>query len=721
MARFDAPGTLTDLRFDPCTEPGRVEVDWIELSQEEPHPLTIAQAIPDGAQVRFIVRNDRAADVACVCDEQSFVVQAHGQYELMRPIDGAKPFESIGVTVESPDLPPVHRSVCVYNAAGKLRLAGTACAATRRLRGARWIGSQDRARWQAGRAAGTLGAARRPTGWCYPADRSASVGPDRLRLLGPGLAVSLQLQDDLLHVAIDSQEDCEGPVVRVLGSLEQGLLAGLEYLGKGERSSSKLDIETPEHVRFAPDRLQVTMPLMAYVTPQSSIALAWDDMQLQPVFATPNFFDGTDDHRMSLRGRSIRATIRVADGPLEDAILWSVQRHGLPPLPAAPRDPAAQREICLKALDGPLKTEKGWGHCVQPNFERHPHADMASTIYRLSGQIPQLPDLVPGGAHVPNATIYFVTGRADQWLRWQRQQAAALIQQQGSDGSYRYDGEYRRGHFEDTASGVCARPAAVLLEYAYTTGDRPALEAGLRTLEYMKRFRTPRRAQVWEVPLHTPDQLASAYLVWAYVRGYELTGDPSYLECARKWALSGIPFTYLWDCYPIMRYSTPPVFGATFWRHSWFGLPVQWVGGVYAYALTLLAPHDSTLDWNHLARGILLSAEQQQYPDGKYEGLLPDSFNIPAQRRQPADINPCALVSLRLRLDGEVDSLCVAAQDGHRVAAPFPVQIVDGKAIVRGPVGQTYQVLIDGQRIVSMVSSGQDQVELPEMERGRGG
>ena len=224
---------------------------------------------------------------------------------------------------------------------------------------------------------------------------------------------------------------------------------------------------------------------------------------------------------------------------------------------------------------------------------------------------------VPGGAHVPNGTIYFVTQRADEWLETQRRQVRGFIAQQQPDGSYRYDGEFRRGHFEDTASGLCAAPAARLLEFAYVTGDQEALAAGVRTLEFMKRFSVPRGAQTWEIPLHTPDQLASAYLVWAYTRGYQLTGNAEYLQQARKWALSGIPFTYLWGRYPIMLYATPPVYGATNWiAPNWMGLPVQWVGGVYAYALTLLAPHEKTLDWNHLARGILISAQQQQYPDG---------------------------------------------------------------------------------------------------------
>jgi hypothetical protein len=336
---------------------------------------------------------------------------------------------------------------------------------------------------------------------------------------------------------------------------------------------------------------------------------------------------------------------------------------------------------------------------------------MASTIWRLTGKAPELPRLVPGGAHVPNESIYFVTGRAAQWKKFHQGQVQGLMRQQQPDGSYRYDGPYARGHFENTASGICARPAMLLLEYAWLTGDQEALAAGCRTLDYMKRFDVPRGAQTWEVPLHTPDLLASAYSVWANVRGYELTGKRQYLAEARRWALSGIPFTYLWGRYPIMLYSTPPVFGATNWQHNWIGLPVQWVGGVYAYALTLLAPHDQSLDWNHLARGILASAEQQQYPDGAWAGLLPDSFVIKTQTRNPVRINPCAIASLRLVLDGQLDSLAVAAEGKRRVAAPFPVTIRDGKAFIQAPPGLKYQLLVNGN-VVDVAPEANDRVPL---------
>jgi hypothetical protein len=142
------------------------------------------------------------------------------------------------------------------------------------------------------------------------------------------------------------------------------------------------------------------------------------------------------------------------------------------------------------------------------------------------------------------------------------------------------------------------------------------------------------------------------------------------------------------------------------------GLPVQWCAGVYAYSLALLAPHEKTLDWAHLARGILISAEQQQYPAGRFVGCLPDSLHLPTQGRRPWNINPCALVSLRLILDGELDSLAVATDDKHRVVSPFPTELREGKAHIRAKKGLTYQILVDGERVMDIQSEGEDVVPL---------
>ena len=341
-------------------------------------------------------------------------------------------------------------------------------------------------------------------------------------------------------------------------------------------------------------------------------------------------------------------------------------------------------------------------------------ADCVSAIWRVSGEVPQPPRLQLGGAHVRNPVSFFVTGRAAEWLQIVNHRAENLRRTQQPDGSYRYDGKYARGHFEKTASGICARPAYQLLEHAYDTGNRESLTAGLKTLDFMKRFRTPRGAQTWEVPLHTPDILASAHAVWAYVRAYQLTGRCEHLDEARRWAVTGLPFVYQWSNRATMLYATTPVLGATNWRApNWIGLPVQWCGTVYAYALLLLAEHERTLDWRQVAEGILICGEQMQYPDGPSKGCLPDVFDLKTQHRRPADINPGALVSLRLRIADRLDALDVATDGKHRVVAPFPVKIRDGKAHIQARAGLKYQVLIDGQRIVDVASVGNDVIPLP--------
>jgi len=743
---FSAPGTLTDLRLDPGAAAGQFEIDWIELARRGLHPLSIERVETGPDRARFFVKNHEAELCEFTARGKPYSVPGQGTVAVEYTVSGKKPVSEVTleIQVKGKDLPPVRRTAFVYRPEPTgdrvVRPLGECSLEIARDGSMAWV-----------RREGRLLAVLAPLVHCdgkVPALKLVQEKP-ALRWEGKGVALSLSVSGKEIEVSIASDRRCEGPVVRVLGELQGGLFAGLEYLGKGEYSSSMLDIETEEHLRFAPDPLKVTMPLVAFATDRATVVVQWNDMSLQPTYATPNFLDGTPDHRMSLQsgkkgtgsepmrenrgksasgevpvpvfsqprsGQKIDATILVDRLPLEETIAWAVKRRGLPPLPPAPRSEKEQWEICTKALNGPLRTEAGWGHCAEPNWGRAPHADMASTIWRLTGQVVPLDRVVPGGAHVANDSYYFVTGRAAEWQAIQAGRVKGLLRQQRPDGSFRYDGPFRRGHFEDTAVGVCARPAQGLLDYARLTGDKTALEAGLRALDYMtaKRFDVPRGAQVWEIPLHTPDQLASAYAVWAYVRGYELTGKKQYLAEARRWALSGIPFVYLWSRYPVMLYGTPPVFGATNWKApNWMGLPVQWVGGVYAYALGLLAPHDQSLDWNHLARGILISAEQQQYPNGEWIGLLPDSFVLGTQQRNPARINPCALVSLRLVLDGQVDSLAVAFDGKHRVVAPFPITLRDGKAHLEGRKGLDYQVLVDGN-VVNVKSQGDDGVPLGE-------
>ncbi len=683
---IDTAEVVTRIRLDPGSAPGKIEVDHVRVIGCKLHPIELVRLAQDGSTLRATVKNH---------------AEEGRESELSFPIDGRVPFPRVPVVVRADGLPDIRRTAVAYNPGVERNWVPLRAGAAELLIDPDGTGAVLRLE---GRPAAIVAPLLEGVeGW----KRDGTV------FRGGGVKVSLATSGEWFNCIVEADRPVEGPAVRALGPLEGGIFAGIEYLGRGECSSSKLDIETPEHVRYAPDPMKVTMPLMTCATDRGTVTVTWRDMSLQPIFAAPNVFDGTPDHRMALRGRRIEMAFRPDKGGLDAAILETVKsRGGLPPLPEAPRTRKQAEDLYLAALKGPLRSpsEEGWGHCAEANWKRAPFADHASTWWRLTGEAPGLKRIQPGGAHVPNDAIYFVTGRVQEWLNWKRGQAAGILREQKEDGSFRYNGPYRRGHWEDTASGLCAQKAMVLLEIARLTGDQQALEGGLKTLEHMKRFQDPRGAQTWEIPLHTPDILASAYLVWSYVRGFELTGRREYLDRARFWAITGVPFVYQWGNRPTMAYSTIAVLGATNWKApNWIGLPVQWCGGVYAYALALLAPHDRTLDWRHLARGIMLAGERMMAPEGDpLVGCLPDSFSLASQKRNGPFINPCAWYSLRKILDGETDSLSAAWDGQVRAVAPFPVEIKGGRIVVRAKPGARYSVLVNGSRIVDVVSSGTD-------------
>jgi len=171
----------------------------------------------------------------------------------------------------------------------------------------------------------------------------------------------------------------------------------------------------------------------------------------------------------------------------------------------------------------------------------------------------------------------------------------------------------------------------------------------------MELYEVPRGAQMWECPMYQPDILASGYAIRAYCEAYRLTGDQSYLEHARYWGMTGLPFLYMWsmDGYPTMLYNVIAVIGSTYYTHSWLGLPVVWCGLVYAYGLLDLAEFDSYFDWRKVAQGIVNSTMWQQYTDGPSKGCYPDSWNMIRNKPNPADINPENILVNEFRLRGQ--------------------------------------------------------------------
>jgi len=340
-----------------------------------------------------------------------------------------------------------------------------------------------------------------------------------------------------------------------------------------------------------------------------------------------------------------------------DAVNAWVGAFGVPEPSPSPRGGYAQEvqfsaraysESLRDATDGKWWTIKGWGPFSDKVAGSPQHAwDLLQAAAVAEGddrkqRLIELANEITGAAgHAPSGYdegLQF--GSAAEWPRRLGGRVAELMAQQQPDGSWLYDANrqgtgplagvdyWELGDSGRSALGTCAQNAADILRFALITGDQDARAAGVRALKFMERFRVPRAAQVWEVPFHTPDILAAAEAVDAYLDAYEIDGNEHWHERAVYWAGAGLPFIYLWGDpqRPYLRYASIPVLGATLYRGSWFGRPVQWCGLVYARALHRLASLDASVDWHRVAEGILVSALWQQDPDGPDVALWPDSI-----------------------------------------------------------------------------------------------
>lgn len=484
----------------------------------------------------------------------------------------------------------------------------------------------------------------------------------------------------------------------------QALFAGVEYL-EDEPSSSEADVIGPAARRQVPDALKLTFPLMAVQNAGSYLALTWQMRpQFSAVFDSPDRLFGSGGHVMGLifpgsNGRNreegnllprapellkagatltLRAGLLGARGSsVADAVAHYLSWHPLPPLAQA--HPGLQQYV--------RNAEAGWAdsairqsnlvrHAVWPNaFGPQPAADAAvwaewlaqreqdparaQELQQVSrGLLSAVPPQMlneSGVGHVRYPVPALVFGHIKENADRSAERARSLLKGFAADGSLKYQPrpggvDFARTHYTNEANGLASRVVLDLLENAAFAGDRDLLKQGIEKLRALGRFRNsvPRGAQTWECPLHTPDILASAQLVRVYTLGYELTGEPDFLEQARYWAWTGVPFVYLVNPTdkPIGPYATIAVYGATQWKAPvWLGLPVQWCGLVYAEALYRLAPHDQNGPWQKLADGITLSGIQQSWPVGEKEnqGLLPDSFVLREQRRNGPAINPATV------------------------------------------------------------------------------
>jgi hypothetical protein len=231
------------------------------------------------------------------------------------------------------------------------------------------------------------------------------------------------------------------------------------------------------------------------------------------------------------------------------------------------------------------------------------------------------------------------------------------METQMPDGGWGFDTAQHPGYGDEAllrggtrGIGLTAIPAVRVLQYARITGDAEVRTAGLKALESMNQYTVPRAAQGWEVPIHAPDILASARACNAYLEGYRITGDQAYLDRARYWAKTALPFIYTWKMpdVDVMQFGSIPVYGATHYIQSWLGTLVQWCGLEVAQSYARLSEYDADPIWNHFAEGLLASGIDQQ----THEGSLLDIWRVETARGGAVHIEPSVLMKTLAHHDG---------------------------------------------------------------------
>ncbi len=495
------------------------------------------------------------------------------------------------------------------------------------------------------------------------------------------------------------------------GRKKQALLPGIEYLAD-EPSSNEKEVRGPQANRLIPAAHKFCYPMMALADASSWFAFEWTnpdcaEWPFAPVFDTPDRQFKSGGHLFALWAPGIGAARRESDlrvfsavpftfgevemtfstgagGDVVDVLAARYPLARLPPTPAL--DAAKSCDVLARGwLDSGIRDgARGCRHALGSNWHPYRAADVPALMLWLASATPDADKAAQLSAAANEMIAAFPEGSAERrgWggsVSHVKRPAAPLVfgdplgysavqgasakslALQLADGKriWRKPGGGKPDLGEtldaDHCNGYTAISVSDMLSAALWTGDEKAIAEALAVLDKFTEIYgndVPRGAQPWEMPLHTPDILASGRLVDCYVKGYLLSGDARYLERARYWARTGMTMVYFVDPptnapNPIGRYATIGVIGATHWiAPNWIGLPVQWCGLVYSAALADLAEIETDAElaglWRHLAKGITASGVDQSYlpSDGEKVGLLPDSFNLVSQERRDPPINP---------------------------------------------------------------------------------
>ncbi|MBU6400158.1 MAG: hypothetical protein KGS61_07550 [Verrucomicrobia bacterium] len=488
----------------------------------------------------------------------------------------------------------------------------------------------------------------------------------------------------------------------------------------------------------------------------------WDGQHEFPAtrFSSPNADEGMRNHRLALflpsvpdfvaenadraqepyrleagQRLTLDAELVVAPGPgLRALNPWYRWSGGLPRPNPWPRTFEEELAVCRAGFLHTVWDARAgkWRHCIgwadtdAPGFatllwwDAHVTRDLegarqsrervemvARDMVREGG-----PSLLtsPAACHILRWEFPFYYGYLPEALQGLAGQIQGLIQSQRSDGGWVYESgnaqQAELGQAGDSVLGTCAVRASLLARYARITGDSAARAAAERALGFMENFRVPRGGQTWECPMYEPDILAAAYAVAADCDAFEATADPRWLHDAVYWAETGVPFIYQWSMpgRSMMLGATIPVFGSTFYTHTWLAVPVQWCGLVYAYHVFHLAEilegtkavaatgsplplalDFSPADWKRVVELITVSAMNQQFARGDRIGAYPDSVSR-FEHPNPPFINPEDILDNVLLLRGQDPDIKTVrlTRGGRTVVISSGARITDARVTNKG-------------------------------------
>ena len=494
----------------------------------------------------------------------------------------------------------------------------------------------------------------------------------------------------------------------------QALLAGVEYL-VDEPSSDEKDVRGKNANRLMVDDYKLTFPLMAISYKERWMSLTWDYNAFPAtVFDSPDRQFKSNGHLFALwapgtqngrfendfnvyegmpvaagKGLSLNTSLSVGigDGSMAAPLANYLMRHPLPNVPSF--EDGFQGALKLAAhgwLDSSIHVGTEWRHAYVPGAAHFAPKRVYDAILlmdyiacktkdaklaeRLRDCITATLPTFPSGDYgnsvshgYENLYAFLYANYAENWLKVIEQSANGQLNSIREDGSSKYTApkpparDYGTTHWTDHANGLTSNRLLTAARYALASGNAEYRKKFLSVVDKvldLYRGDVPRGAQTWEIPLHTPDILASAYMLDLCTAAYSLTGDSRYLREAEYWTLTGVPFVYLETPVPKLHkdgvYGTIAVLGSTAWvAPFWVGLPVQWCGLVYRNSLYRYAdilPNKGAAEyWRKMAAGITITGlqfswQERDGDDPKKWGLLPDSFVLKMHGKGGPAINP---------------------------------------------------------------------------------